>query len=876
VSLIPRLVSRRRDLELAEEIQAHLDEKIDALVESGLTRAEAERAARRAFGNVTLTAERARGVWRHQWIDIWQADVRCACRQLRKYRSSTLVAALSIALGICATTAASAVLYGVLIEPYPYREADRIVHLHVFAPGGFLYDLPLSSAQFDEFKRAPVVDAAIAMDVETMTRETGDLPEPVNAALLSPDAFAFLGVPAFLGRTFTAKDARDPRAPDPVAVLSYRFWLARFGGSPDVIGRTMQLDRRSYRIVGVMPKRFAWWTSDVYLPLAYSDDPDRLASVFARLPPGVSDVRAEQALQRVVEQLAGERPGRLPSQFRVRVLRMNEMAAGQSAGTLRMIGFASASLLLIACANVSILLLARGTTRTAELATRVALGASRARVASQLVTESLVVSSLGAAAGLLGAYEIVGSIPRYLPAGIFPAEAVLRVSVPVLVANIAAAILSGAAAGLWPAFEIYRRPAVFAASRGHGPTAGLYGNSARGHRALLVTQVAMAVVLVAGAGASARTLTALHRAVLNYDPHNLSSMRLDLRDGTYRDWSSRVRFYERLRRAVAAAPDVKLVALSQADLPPAPPFHNSIVEVPGAAPGGAALVSEVSESYFSTVGLGLDRGRLWTSGETARAAPVAIVNDALAMRFWPRGDPVGHWVHLPDLRAGTAWELAAPWNDGWVQIVGVVDDVPNLGLNRAAAPAIYVPYTLVAGDSVRLIVRSASGSGPIVRTFAEEVRAVDPDQAIGPPQSAMDLLDSQGWARERAAAALFGLLAVMGLLLAAAGLYSVISYLVAAKQHEFSVRLALGAERGAVVGMVVSSALEPTIAGVGLGVAISLLGDAALRRWTETSVKDPLVLAMAVLTLLVTAVVAAGVPAYRAALLDPMAGLRAD
>jgi len=876
VTWIARLLPERRDRELADEIQAHLDEKVEALVESGMPRVAAELAARRAFGNVTLTTERARAVWRRPWLDVWRADVRYSCRQLRRHRASTLVAVASIALGICATTAASAVLYGVLVEPYPYRDADRIIHLHVFASGGFLYDLPLSSAQFDEFKRSPGVDAAMAMDVETMTATAGDLPEAVNAAFLSLDSFAFLGVPPLLGRTLTAEDARDPHAPDRVAVLSYRFWQMRLGGSPDIIGRALELDHRSYQVVGVMPKRFAWWNSDVYLPLARSSDPDRLATVFARLPSGMSDRRAEQVLQPLIERLAVERPGGLPSEFHVRVLHMNEIAAGQTAGTLRMIGLAAVSLLLIACANVSILLLARGTTRTGELVTRVALGASRGRLVSQLVTESLVVSSLGAAAGFLGAYEIVELVPRFLPTDVFPAESVLRVSVPVLALNIAAAALCGMAAGLWPALEICRRPEIFAASRSHGSMAGTDGSPAHSHRALVVSQVALAVVLLAGAGAAMRTLVALRRAALNYDPRNLSSIRIDLRDGTYRDWPSRVRFFEELQEAVGEAPGVGPVALSQTDLPPATPFHSSAVEIPGRArdSGAAALVSEVSENYFSTVGLAIGKGRPWTRRETERAARVAVVNAAMAARFWPGGDAVGQWVYLPDLRATTAWALAAPGNDGWVQIVGVAADVPNVGLNRSAAPAIYVPYTLVASDSVRIIARGADRPYPVIHAVAEEVKGIDPDQPVGPLQSATELVDSQGWSRERAASTLFGLLAVMGLLLAAAGLYSVISCLVAQKRHEFSIRLALGAERGAVVRMVVASVLEPTALGIGIGVVFSVLGDAVLTRWTEASVKDPWVLAAAALALLLTAVVAAGAPAYRAASLDPMAGLR--
>jgi putative ABC transport system permease protein len=880
-----RLVSQRRlHRELAEEIQAHLEEKVEDLIEGGLSRAEAVSAARRAFGNATMIEERGREVWGWPFAETWRADVRYACRRVRRSPTFMLVSVLSIALGLGATTVVFSVIHAVLINPYPYRDADRLVHLHVFNRGDFVFDLPLSDRQFEELQGSPIVDEAMAMDTEGMSAAGGSLPEPVNAGYLSSNAFGFLGVPPLLGRPFTPEDVTGASAtPQRVVVLGYGYWQKHYGARPNVLGQILRLDDRDHRIIGVMPRRFAWWDCDVYLPLEHSPDPDRLASVFVRLKPGISDGMAEPALQTLVERLSKERPHRLPPQFRIHLVHMKAIAAGPWSGTLLMLFGAVGLLLVIGCANVSILLLARGSATMPELAIRAAIGASRSRIARQLFTESIVISCAGGLLGILLARIGVDLVPRLLPDGTFPAESVVRLSGPVLVFGAALAVLTSVLFGLWPALSL-SHPELnqirrIGASRpaGRMPGGGVTG-AGSSHNLLVAGQVALAVVLLATAGAAIRSFSALIHTGLDYQPRDVASVRVDLRDGTYTQWDQRVSYLDRIRRRVASSPGITSVAISSSDLPPARPFHSSVVESPGVAvqERQTVLLNEISAEYFPTLGIPLLRGRLWTESETRQAAHVAVINRSMAKRYWADRDPTRLWIHLSDLRATTTWALASVRNDGWVQIVGVAADTPNDGLENPAVPAMYIPYTLVTGDSFRLIARSAEHLDLLVRTMADGIHAIDPDQPVTQARTAEEALDADLWAHGGLTASLYGLFALMALLLAAVGLYSVVSCVVSQRTHEFGVRVALGARRTELVRMVLTWAAQPTFAGLLAGLALSVALDEVLGRWTHISARDPYVLASLVVLLVGVTTLAALVPACRAASVDPMRALRAE
>ncbi|HKU24039.1 MAG TPA: ABC transporter permease, partial [Candidatus Sulfotelmatobacter sp.] len=354
--------------DLSDEIRQDLDEKVEELVAEGMAREEALYCARRQFGNVTLIEEQGREVWSWSWIENWLTDLSFAFRQMRRDPIFSLVCCLSLALGIGATTVMFTVVYSVLLNPYPYKNSDRIMHIHIFDKDAFLTDLLLSSSQFQRFQDSRVLDGAIAMDQAPMSETGGEFPESVMAGHLSANAFEFFGVPPLIGREFSPQDATDSLHPASVAVLSYHYWKKHFAGQRTAIGKTLQLNREKYTIIGVLPARFAWWDCDVYSPLVYSADPDRTAMVFARVKSGISRDVAQKELQAAIRELAKETPKHFPRELKVGLLPLNDIFVGSFAGTIYVLLGAVSILLVIGCANVSILLLARGRSRTHELA----------------------------------------------------------------------------------------------------------------------------------------------------------------------------------------------------------------------------------------------------------------------------------------------------------------------------------------------------------------------------------------------------------------------------------------------------------------------------------------------------------------------------
>jgi len=862
--------------DLSAEIQQHLEERIDELVANGTPREEAVYAARREFGNVARIEERSREIWGWRWLENLTADVVFASRQLRRDPSFAFAVCLSLALGIGATTVIFSVVYAVLINPYPYKGADRMVHVHVFDKTAFLTDLLLSGSQFQQFQNDKVLDGAIAMDQASMAETGGDLPESVLAGHLSPNAFDYFGVPALMGRAFSPEDARDAWHPANVAVLSYPYWQTHYAGQPDVLGKILKLNRENYTIIGVLPKRFAWWSCDVYLPLKYSPDPDRTAMVFVRIKPNIGLPVAQAELQSSIQEFAKETPRHFPRDFKIGLVPLNDIFVGSFSGTISVIFGAVSLLLIIGCANVSILLLARGVTRTPELALRAALGAGRRRIVGQLLTESSTLSLAGGLLGILIAYGGTKSIARYLPVGTFPGEASFQLSLPVLLFSTAVAVFTGIVFGAWPAIQASSpRLNRLLPSKGRGLTGGK--GARRSHNLLIAGQVALTVILLSAAGATVRALYGLMHVPLGYDPHNVAWITVPLRDGSYTNWQKRVTYYEQIREKVASIPGVTSVAIGYTFLPPVSRYATS-AEILGSSSGENQLVTmqQISPEYFSTLRIGLLRGRLWTQSETLQGAHLAILNATMAEHYWPKGDPIGQRIHLDELKPRTTWMLAAPGNDGWVQVVGVAADTPNNGLREPVSPAVYVPYTLVTDDAFDLIVRTQGNPLGFVRPIREQIHRLDGDQMVNQATTADERLDSEGWARERFVAALFVSFAFLGLALGAFGLYSVASYVVSQRTHEFGIRMALGARRGDVLRTVLRSSFAIVSAGLAVGLILSIAAGRVLERWIEGSVRDPAMLAVVALVVLLATTLASWFPAGRAACIDPMEVLRTE
>jgi predicted permease len=880
---VRQLFSRRRRYnELSESIREHLDEKIEALMEDGMSQEEAARAARREFGNVTLIEERSREVWQWPKLESIWADIRFALRQLSKSPGFAAVSIVSLAVGIGAATAIFSVIYCVIVRPFPYAGVDRMVHLNMFDRTGDRGYAMLSGAQFIQLKHVSALDGAIAEDNWTMATTNEDLAQSVQADQLSANALDFFGIAPILGRGFTDSDAPLGQEPNHVVVLSYQFWNGHYSAKANVIGKILQLDHQNYTIIGVMPKRFSWSgaggyaASDVYLPLKLSNDQNLMYPITARLKPGVSPDRADAELQAMYREFAKETPGRFSTDFSIHVVSLKESSIGSIRGTLFVLFGAVATLLAIGCINVGILFLARGVLRRNEFAVRSALGAQRTRLVRQLLTESLVVALSGGLSGIPVAFAGTVLLMRWMPQGMMPSGVPININLPVLVFSIFIALITGVCCGLRPALEFSRPVASQMLADSTRSAIGSAGNK-RTHLLLVVSQVAFAVLLLAAALAAVRTLIGLYKTTLGYEPKNVLVVGLPLMEGSYPSWSQRITYYDQIRQQLAGIPEVSSVAITTQQLPPVSRYaSNFTILGQSNQPEQTTTVEQVSKEYFPTLRIPLLQGRIWSEAETLHGAHVAVINQAMARRYWPNGDALGKTIKIPNLTARNTWVFDAPGNNGEAQIVGIVGDTPNAGLHEQVLPAVYASYTLLAVDWLQFVIKTKTEPMTLVHAIREQLRSVNGSQTLNPIETAEDRLISVGWAQERFIASLFSVLAALALLLSAIGLYSVISYTVSQSSKEFGIRMALGATRGHILRRVALSVGTPVGLGLIAGVALSIFLNSIILRWTEASISNPFVLVCVAMILTAVSILAALVPALRAASINPVQALRAE
>ena len=806
------------------------------------------------------------------------SDLRYAARELRKRPGFTLTAVLSLALGIGATSAVFSVIYAVLIDPFPYPGADRIVEVRlVDKTGNDRHYIGFSGPQIDQLRQAKSLEDVTAMDWWNLTTTDGDLPEDVQAMYISPNAPSHWGIRAQMGRWLIPSDAPPGQSPQPVVVLTYQFWQRYFMGDPNVVGRTIQLVHKPYQIVGVMPPRFKWGAADMYIPLKVTQDPNIHLAASFKLRPGVKAARASAELQPILEDFAKQSPTQYPDGFKVKMPSIVDVYARPLGPTLYLLLGAVASLLLIGCANVSILLLARGTERQHELAVRAAIGASRLRMIRQLLTESLGIATAGASLGVLLAWKGLAFIAARLPEFSFPAESVIKMNVPVLLFSVALAFTTAIVFGLWPALQL-SRPEIARLMQSSTRRVSGSVRARRSHGAMVAAQVALTLLMLTAAGAAGKGFLHLLKTDLGYDPHNAMSVPIPVHENTHVAWKDRGEYFEQIRARIAAMPQVLAAGISTNATPPASGWPQPI-EILGSttAEKPEVRVNFVSPEYFPLLRIPLAQGRLWDHTETMRGALLAVVNQTMARQYWPNGDAIGHQIRIPSLKDQPPYQRAVPGSDSWMQIIGIVADTRDDGLRKPVRPALYVPFTTQMWMFTQILVRTRTAPLSLLHDIRAQLVQIDPEQQT------MRVRDLDAWitgqqeyAEQRLVATLFGIFSVLALALAAVGLYSVVSYSVATRTNEFGIRMALGAKAADVFRIVLTSTAVNVGGGLAAGILLSIALDKLATKWVTESSRDPLILGGVTLLLITAATLACLVPARRAAATDPMQALRYD
>jgi putative ABC transport system permease protein len=862
------------DAEMSEEMRLHLERRAEENVATGMSAEEARYAALRKFGGVEQAKEIAREQRGIIWLEQFVQDLRAAVRGLAKNRRFTVLAAVILALGIGVNTALFNVVHGLVLRPFPYARVDEmwVPQLQAVRAGTGVGGLRIGD--YLGIAQLPGIAQAMTANPQQAALAGGINPEVLRTVHMSATAFDFLGVAPLIGRTITPADYQSNGDAQPVVVLSYNFWQRRFNGDPAVVGQSITLNDEPHTVVGVMPPRFAWHTGDVWVPLA-TTQPQLGTNVVVRLKAGVTREVAAQQINTLLLEEQRKTPNRFPKEgFRVQLGNYLDVggASGSVRSSLRLLFFAVGFLLLIACTNVANLQLVRATVRRRELAVRLALGATRGRLVRQLLAESVALSLLGGASGVMLAWWLTRAITGWLPPAYVPVEAQVELNLPVLAFCAALSAVTGIVFGLMPALTGTRLDLNQALKTG-GPTVSRGGRTRGG---LVIAQVALSSLLLVGALLAIRGFIRSSVFDSGFQPERALMLRVPLTPTRYRTTPERNAFTRELLERVGNLPGV--ISVAAGTLPGTE--GDTVYALPGfEVPEGARVtVNAMSTGYFSSLGIPLRAGRMLTEDEVAFGDSVALINESAA-KLWTDGkSPLGRTIQISvpaPLRPGPS---PAPTADGKrnVTIVGIVGDIRENGLSAGARPGMFVPYTIRGGYQRVLIVRTLREPLAILGSVREQLRALAPDQALDRPVT-WEELQAKETAVPRFNMALFVALAAVALGLAAAGIYSVLSYEMAQRTREIGVRIALGAAGRDVVRLVLSSAGRWIGSGWVLGLGLSFpLAALARSQVLGLDAPDPRLLVIAALVMGATALGACWLPARRAATVDPMAALRAE
>jgi predicted permease len=873
-------IAPRTHSDVEEEYRSTLAAYQEDLISRGLPEEEARRRARILLGRPAAQNETYRDAIGLRLFDELGGDIRYGLRALRRNPGFAAVAVLSLALGIGATTAMFSLIYAVLLHPFPYAGADRIVNpvtVNERHPDDSQW-FTLSKAQFDGLRLAAPVEALLGFDSSEMEITGGALPEDISGTYLTEDAGSFFGVRPLLGRNLEPSDAANGGRS--VVVLNYQLWQRHFGGDPHVLGRTLEINHGLYTIVGVMPRSFAFpqfGVGDVYLPAS-------LMSSFAvplgyipwiKLRPHVTIAAANASLEPIVRQLAKD-PGLL--HWHVALQPIIVPYQQETGRTLTLLLAGVVLLLIIGCANCSILLLARGRTRRHELAIRGAIGASRWRIVRQLLVEAVVISSTGAALGVAASYWLA-KLPLLLSADSFPAEAVIRINAPILAFSVALALLCGIVFGLVPALRLSRHDSARML-----PGRGVVGAPAK-HRwsILIAAQVALTLLLMATAGTALRNFLQLMHVPLGYDPANVMRLRVKLHSQDPDEWGriqsreARTAYIEQIREQIASVPGVSTVAVGTDAMPPHIDARRAF-EIDGTREQEQpeARVMLVGQRYFAALRIPVLQGRVWNTEENTRGNFIAVVNRAFLTRYLSGSNALGRQLRIPGLTSRNRFQVASAESTAWRQIIGVVGDARNDGLDRPVVPAIYLPYTAMMPPYVQFLVRTRGDPLARLHSIRAAVASFASDQQISGGVTLNQAIERDAqYSRQRLFSILFGVFSAMALALALVGIFSVVAYTVAQRTTEFGIRLALGAPRAHVLWVAARIALVSAAAGIVIGLAFDSFLGAVLARWMQSTFAAGSLFAAAAL-LALSALLAGLLPARHAIAVPPAEALRSE
>lgn len=884
---------KRTTGDFSAEIQAHIELETERLQELGLSYDDARTKAFRAFGNVTRAEERFYESSR--WIawENFRQDILYALRMLRKSPGFTAIALLTIALGIGATTAVFSVVDAVLLRSLPFPRAEQLFSIEDDLPGTGGKDVGMSQPEWEDLQHSGIFQQISPTWFDENNLTGSERPARVRILLVAPNYFVLLGAKPQLGRTFHDQDRSPGIMPD--VVISDGLWKREFGGDPGVLGKGIRLDTDLYRIVGVMPPGFdspgrsgeerniEVWLSTNFFGKPMVDQPPRsgrnLPTAIARLKTGLTPAQAQARVDALVASLHKEFPTDYPQQgaWRVRLIPLKQTLVGNLQQSLILLLAAVALVLLIACVNVANLLLARANTRSREIAIRQAIGAAHARLVRQLLTESLLLSLLGGAAGIAVLFSLKNVLLRIVPNSL-PRLNNISIDWRVLIFALAASLLAGAIFGLAPARQAGRLDVIRALRiEGRGATASV--DQTRTRRALVITEFALSLVLLISATLLLRSFWDLLNERLGFNPQNVVSVHTRLpypnepKVDKYRTTSQQAVFFREAQRRLKVLPRVEEVAMGD---PASVPLDQSqrelnlIVEgqfffhIQGRAAESPAVAEEskVTPQYFSVLGFTLKRGRVFNDSDNDTAPQVAVVNEAFARAYWPNDDAIGKF-----------FKSAKP-NSPWICIVGVIADARTESLAQVNVPKIYRSLYQSGAKHLAIFLRGSLDVGSISEQVREQVQSIDPALPVFGAQTLVQTV-SGSLAERRFSMQVVALFALTALLLAAIGIYGVILYVVSERAHEFGVRLALGADRPKILLLVLRQGLALASLGTIAGVAGALLVSHAMAGLLYgVRPTDPLAFTAGALFLFAIAVVACVVPAWRATRVDPMLALR--